>query len=130
MNAPAVRNVACTPFDDQRPGTAGLRKKVKVFQQPHYLECFVQSILDTLNLEAEATLVIGGDGRYYNRKAINTIIALACANNVGKLIIGQEGLLSTPAASNLDGASENDCSSLRQGAHQLAQTLINTGRPR
>ena len=91
----------CEPFSDQRPGTAGLRKKVAVFQQPHYLECFVQSILDTLALDREASLVIGGDGRYFNREAIQTIIAMSVANGIGTLIIGQGGLLSTPAASNL-----------------------------
>ncbi|NOR20669.1 MAG: alpha-D-glucose phosphate-specific phosphoglucomutase [Xanthomonadales bacterium] len=96
-----IHQVHCQPFLDQRPGTAGLRKKVTVFQQPHYLECFVQSILDTLKLEKGASLVVGGDGRFFNREAIQTIIAIAAANGIGKLIIGKGGLLSTPAASNL-----------------------------
>ena len=90
-----------TPYDDQKPGTSGLRKKVKVFQQPKYLENFVQSIFDSLEAYQGQTLVIGGDGRYYNRKAIQIIIKMAAANGFGELIIGQGGLLSTPAASNI-----------------------------
>ncbi|CAD6877247.1 Phosphoglucomutase (EC 5.4.2.2) [Methylomonas albis] len=90
-----------TPYDDQKPGTSGLRKKVKVFQQPKYLENFVQSIFDCLEDFQGQTLVIGGDGRYFNRKAIQIIIKMAAANGFGELIIGQGGLLSTPAASNI-----------------------------
>ena len=83
-----IEIISCTPFDDQRPGTAGLRKKVTVFRQPHYLESFVQSVFDTLALENGSALVIGGDGRFYNREAIQTIIAMAAANGFGTLIIG------------------------------------------
>lgn len=90
-----------TPYDDQKPGTSGLRKKVKVFQQSKYLENFVQSIFDSLENFQGQTLVIGGDGRYFNRKAIQIIIKMAAANGFGELIIGQGGLLSTPAASNI-----------------------------
>ncbi len=72
-----------------------------MFQQPHYLESFVQAIFDTLDLPEGATIVLGGDGRYYNRQAIQTIIAMAAANGIGKVIVGQGGLLSTPAASNM-----------------------------
>lgn len=97
----SIRRVSCSPFRDQRMGTAGLRKKVTVFQQPHYLECFVQAVLDTLALAPGATLVIGGDGRFYNDVAIQTIIRLAAASGVTRCIVGQRGLLSTPAASNL-----------------------------
>jgi phosphoglucomutase len=96
-----IRQVSCTHFEDQRPGTAGLRKKVTVFKQPNYLECFVQSVFDVLKLDNGATLVVGGDGRYHNREAIQVIAAMAAANGIGKLIIGQGGLLSTPAASHL-----------------------------
>ena len=96
-----IRHVDCKPYGDQRPGTAGLRKKVAVFKQPNYLECFLQSVFDTLQLGDGASLVVGGDGRYFNREAIQTIIAMAAANKIGKLIIGKGGLLSTPAASNL-----------------------------
>ncbi len=87
------------PFDGQRPGTSGLRKSVKTFQQPRYLENFTQSIFDCLNGLAGATLVLGGDGRYYNRTAIQTILKMAAANGVGRVVVGQGGVLSTPAAS-------------------------------
>lgn len=90
-----------TPYDDQKPGTSGLRKKVKVFQQPRYLENFVQSIFDSLEGFQGKALVLGGDGRYFNRQAIQIIIKMAAANGFGELIIGQGGLLSTPAASNI-----------------------------
>lgn len=96
-----IREVNCQPYTDQRPGTAGLRKKVTVFQQPHYLQCFVQAIFDSLNLPNDATLVIGGDGRYFNREAITTIIAMAAAAGVARVVVGQNGWLSTPAASHL-----------------------------
>ncbi len=90
-----------TPYDDQKPGTSGLRKKVKVFQQAGYLENFVQSIFNSLDDFQGKTLVLGGDGRYFNRQAIQIIIKMAAANGFGELIIGQGGLLSTPAASNI-----------------------------
>lgn len=87
------------PFTDQKPGTSGLRKKVSVFEQDHYLENFVQSIFDSVPELRGGTLVVGGDGRYYNDVAIQTILSMAAANGVSKIIIGQSGLLSTPAAS-------------------------------
>ncbi len=96
-----TETVITSPFDDQKPGTSGLRKKVSVFQQPHYLENFVQSIFNSLENFQGQTLVLGGDGRYFNRQAIQTIIKIAAANGVRELIIGQGGLLSTPAASNI-----------------------------
>ena len=91
--------ISTKPFSDQRPGTSGLRKKVRVFQTPHYLENFVQSIFDTQSALRGGTLVLGGDGRYYNRQAIQTILRMAAANGVANVIVGQGGLLSTPAAS-------------------------------
>lgn len=88
-----------TPYADQKPGTSGLRKKVSLFQQENYLENFVQSIFDSLEDFKGKTLVLGGDGRYHNRQAIQTIIKIAAANGFGKILVGRGGLLSTPAAS-------------------------------
>lgn len=99
-----MMKVIVTPtqaFADQKPGTSGLRKKVKVFQQAHYLENFVQSFFDTLTIPEHATLVVGGDGRYYNRDAIQTIIKMAAANGFERVLVGQAGILSTPAASHV-----------------------------
>jgi len=93
--------IATSPFNDQKPGTSGLRKKVTQFQVPNYLNNFVQSIFDCLPELKGSTLVVGGDGRFYNREAIQIIISMAAANDVSKLIIGQSGILSTPAASHL-----------------------------
>jgi phosphoglucomutase len=90
-----------TPFSDQKPGTSGLRKQVTRFQEPNYLPNFVQSIFNCLPQLRGSTLVVGGDGRYFNREAIQIIISMAAANQVGKLLIGQSGVLSTPAVSHL-----------------------------
>ncbi len=94
-----IRTVPTTPYQDQKPGTSGLRKAVTVFQQPHYLENFVQSIFNSVGEHGGATLVVGGDGRYYNRPAIQTILKMAAANGFGKVMVGQGGILSTPAVS-------------------------------
>jgi phosphoglucomutase len=88
-----------TPFQDQKPGTSGLRKKVRHFQQPHYLENFVQAIFNAVGGGQRGSLVVGGDGRYFNREAIQTIVAMAIANGYQEIIVGQGGILSTPAAS-------------------------------
>lgn len=101
-----ISRVTTSPFADQRPGTSGLRKRTPVFQQPHYLENFVQALLDEAALPADATLVVGGDGRYLNREAIQTIIRMAVANGITRIQVGRGGCLSTPAASHL----------IRQGA--------------
>ncbi len=94
-----IKTIATSPFSDQKPGTSGLRKKVPVFQQAHYLENFVQSIFDSIRAPTGATLVLGGDGRYYNRQAIQVILKMAAANGYGKVLVGRGGILSTPAAS-------------------------------
>ncbi|AJY44596.1 alpha-D-glucose phosphate-specific phosphoglucomutase [Martelella endophytica] len=96
-----MTTIATTPFDDQKPGTSGLRKKVPVFSQPHYAENFIQSVFDSLDDYAGKTLVIGGDGRYLNRTVIQTAIKMAAANGFGKVMVGKGGILSTPAASNM-----------------------------
>jgi len=90
---------ATTPFEGQKPGTSGLRKKVKLFQQPRYLENFVQSVFDSIGDFQGKTLVVGGDGRYFNAEAIQIIIHMAAANEFGRVLVGQGGILSTPAAS-------------------------------
>ncbi|MBS0476632.1 MAG: alpha-D-glucose phosphate-specific phosphoglucomutase, partial [Proteobacteria bacterium] len=88
-----------TPFADQKPGTSGLRKKVRVFEQPNYAENFIQAVFDVAQPQAGATLVIGGDGRYHNRAVIQQAIRMAAANGYGRVLVGQGGILSTPAAS-------------------------------
>jgi phosphoglucomutase len=93
--------VQTTPYPDQKPGTSGLRKKVPVFQQPNYVENFIQSIFDSVAGYRGETLVIGGDGRYFNRETIQTAIRMAAANGFGRVIVGRGGILSTPAASHL-----------------------------
>ena len=94
-----ITTITTTPFADQKPGTSGLRKQVSVFQQPHYLANFIQAIFDSLPAEEKSSLVIGGDGRFYNREAIQIITRIAIANGYKQLYIGQHGLLSTPAVS-------------------------------
>ena len=102
----AIQTIPTQTFAGQRPGTSGLRKKVTVFKQRHYLENFVQSLFDVLNAPDAAgealhgkTLVLGGDGRYHNREAVQTILKMAAANGVQRVLLGQGGILSTPAVS-------------------------------
>ncbi len=90
-----------TPFSDQKPGTSGLRKSTSHFHKDHYLEIFIQSILNSLPDVIGSTLILGGDGRYGNKRAIRKILTICAANQVHKVIVGKDGLLSTPAASNL-----------------------------
>ncbi|KAK7061091.1 Phosphoglucomutase-2 [Paramarasmius palmivorus] len=95
-----VKEIATKPFEGQKPGTSGLRKRVKVFQQEHYTENFVQSIFDSIEPQG-ATLVVGGDGRYFSPETVQTILKIGSANGVAKFIIGKDSILSTPAASNV-----------------------------
>lgn len=96
-----VHTVATQPIPGQKPGTSGLRKKVKVFQSGHYLHNFVQSTFNSLPQDKlkGSTLVVGGDGRYWNKEALQIIIKISAGNGVGGLLIGQNGILSTPAVS-------------------------------
>ncbi|WP_071673483.1 alpha-D-glucose phosphate-specific phosphoglucomutase [Nioella nitratireducens] len=93
--------IATAPIEGQAPGTSGLRKKTRVFMQPGYLENFVQSVFNAIGGAADKTFVVGGDGRYFNKPAIQTILKMAAANGAARAIVGRGGLLSTPAASNL-----------------------------
>ncbi len=95
----SIQTVTTRPIPGQRPGTSGLRKKVTVFQQPHYLENFVQAVFDTLPGHEGQTLVLGGDGRFHNRAAVRTILRMAAANGFATVLVGRGGLLSTPAVS-------------------------------
>ena len=90
-----------TPFEGQKPGTSGLRKKVRVFAQENYAENFIQSVFDVAERPAGSTLVIGGDGRYHNRTVIQQAIRIAAANGYARVLVGQGGILSTPAASHV-----------------------------
>ena len=94
-----VKTVSTTPFEGQKPGTSGLRNKTAVFMQPGYLENFVQSVFDAVGGLDGRTLTLGGDGRYFNERAIQTILAMAAANGAARVLVGRNGLLSTPAAS-------------------------------
>ena len=96
-----TRTVETQPFADQKPGTSGLRKRVPVFRQPHYLENFVQAIFDVQEDCRGRTLILGGDGRYYNDSAVQIILRMAAANGFGRVVVGRDGLFSTPAVSHL-----------------------------
>src|SRR5437870_3765878 len=104
MSEVKIQSIRTTPFTGQRPGTSGLRKKTRVFMEPHYLENFVQAVFNAVQEDTKADfrkeiLVVGGDGRYYNRTAIQLILRMAVANGFGHVMIGRSGLLSTPAMS-------------------------------
>lgn len=96
-----IVTVPSTPFAGQKPGTSGLRKKVRVFAQPNYAENFIQAVFDVVERAPGSTLVIGGDGRYHNRTVINQAIRIAAANGYGRVLVGRGGILSTPAASHV-----------------------------
>ncbi|WP_298198030.1 alpha-D-glucose phosphate-specific phosphoglucomutase [Novosphingobium sp.] len=96
-----IQDVSTKPFADQKPGTSGLRKKVRVFQQPNYAENFIQAVFDVVTGKEGATLVIGGDGRFLNREVIQVAIRMAAANGFARVLVGKGGILSTPAASHV-----------------------------
>ena len=94
-----VTTYSTKPYKDQKPGTSGLRKRVEVFRKGNYLKNFVQAVFDTQRELVGGTLVLGGDGRFFNYEAIQVILRLAAANNIARVLVGRDGLLSTPAAS-------------------------------
>ncbi len=112
-----VETMTTTPFEGQNPGTSGLRKKTRVFMQPHYLENFVQAIFNAIGGGAGKTFVIGGDGRHYNTEAVQKIMRIAAANGARKLIVGQNGILSTPAASHLIRKNQTDGGFILSASH-------------
>ncbi|THD42656.1 MAG: alpha-D-glucose phosphate-specific phosphoglucomutase [Bradyrhizobium sp.] len=114
-----ILTVATQPFADQKPGTSGLRKKTTVFQQPNYVENFLQSIFDSLENFAGKTLVIGGDGRFFNREAIQKAIRIALANGFGRIVVGRGGLMSTPAVSALIRARQTFGGIIFSASHNL-----------
>ncbi|KAJ6581638.1 phosphoglucomutase [Mycena capillaripes] len=95
-----IQEIPTKPFDGQKPGTSGLRKRVKVFQQEHYTENFIQSIFDSIDAKG-STLVIGGDGRFFSPETVQTILKIGSANGIAKFIVGKDSILSTPAVSNI-----------------------------
>ncbi|WP_424988264.1 alpha-D-glucose phosphate-specific phosphoglucomutase [Microbulbifer sp. S227A] len=112
-----IKTVKIAPFDGQKPGTSGLRKKTRVFMQDHYLAAFVQSVFDAIGGGEGKRFVVGGDGRFFNRPAIQTILGIAAANGATEAIVGQNGLLSTPAASNLIRQNRTDGGFILSASH-------------
>lgn len=115
-----IKTVATTPYTDQKMGTGGLRKKTKVIMQPNYFENFIQSIFNTIGGVKGKTYVVGGDGRFYNDVAIQKLIKMAAANGVAKLIIGQNGFMSTPAGSNVLLKNKTDGAFILSASHNPA----------
>ncbi|MDE0064887.1 MAG: alpha-D-glucose phosphate-specific phosphoglucomutase [bacterium] len=115
-----VRTVPTTPIEGQRPGTSGLRKKTAVFMEPGYLENFVQSVFDAVGGLDGKSLTVGGDGRYFNKRAIQTILAMAAANGAARVLVGRDGLLSTPAASAVIRARRTEGGLILSASHNPA----------
>ncbi len=109
--------ISTQPIAGQKPGTSGLRKKTKVFMGPHFLENYVQAIFDGIGGVAGAVLVVGGDGRYFNDRAIQVILRMAAANGAAKVIVGKDGVLSTPAASHLIRKNKTDGGLILSASH-------------
>ncbi len=116
----AVKTIPTTPIEGQRPGTSGLRKQTRVFMQPGYLENFVQSVFNAIGGVAGKTLTLGGDGRYFNSEAIQTILKMAAANGAARVLIGRDGILSTPAASAVIRARKTDGGLILSASHNPA----------
>ncbi|RLT97394.1 alpha-D-glucose phosphate-specific phosphoglucomutase [Ketobacter sp.] len=112
-----IQAVATQPFDGQKPGTSGLRKKVDVFQQPHYVANFTQAIVNALSPEQRGRLVVGGDGRYFNAEAIQVILKVLVGNGIREVLVGADGILSTPAVSNLIRKSKADGGIVLSASH-------------
>ena len=115
-----VNIVPTTPFEGQKPGTSGLRKKTAVFMQPGYLENFVQSVFDAVGGLDGKTLTVGGDGRFFNKRAIRTILGMAAASGADRVLVGRNGLLSTPAASAVIRARGTDGGLILSASHNPA----------
>ncbi len=112
-----VISVATSPIEGQKPGTSGLRKQTRVFMEPGFLENFVQSIFDAVGGLQDKTLTLGGDGRYFNKRAIQTILKMAAANGAVRVLVGQNGILSTPAASAVIRARKTDGGLILSASH-------------
>lgn len=112
-----IETIATAPIDGQMPGTSGLRKKTRVFMEPHYLENFIQATFDAIGGGAGKTFVVGGDGRFFNKAAIQTILKMAAGNGASEVIVGQDGILSTPAASHLIRLNKTDGGFILSASH-------------
>ncbi|MGR3660133.1 MAG: alpha-D-glucose phosphate-specific phosphoglucomutase [Paracoccaceae bacterium] len=112
-----IETIQTNPIEGQAPGTSGLRKKTRVFMQPSYLENFIQSIFNAIGGAKGKAFVVGGDGRFFNPEAIQTILKMAAANGAARIIVGQDGILSTPAASHLIRMNETDGGLILSASH-------------
>ncbi|WP_439155526.1 alpha-D-glucose phosphate-specific phosphoglucomutase [Yoonia sp.] len=112
-----MTRIATAPISGQKPGTSGLRKKTRIFMEPGFLENFVQAIFDGIGGAGGKTYVVGGDGRYFNKRAIQTILKMAAANGAAHIIVGRDGLLSTPAASHLIRLNKTDGGIILSASH-------------
>jgi phosphoglucomutase len=112
-----IETIKTTPIDGQMPGTSGLRKKTRVFMEPRYLENFIQATFDAIGGGTGKTFIVGGDGRFFNKDAIQTIIKMAAGNGAAGVIVGQNGILSTPAASHLIRLNKADGGFILSASH-------------
>jgi phosphoglucomutase len=118
-----VKTVATIPIEGQKPGTSGLRKQTRVFMQSDFLENYVQAIIDAIGGVEGKTLTLGGDGRYFNAEAIQTIVKMAAANGAQKVLVGQDGILSTPAASAVIRKEKTDGGLILSASHNPAAAV-------